>query len=36
MDGSYIKDGETFYYNTENPSANKFVITELSLMTMMP
>ena len=27
MDGSYIKDGETFYYNTENPSATKFTIT---------
>ena len=27
MDGSYIKDGQTFYYNTENPSATKFTIT---------
>ena len=27
MDGSYIKDGETFYYNTENPTATKFTIT---------
>ena len=27
MDGSYIKDGEVFYFNTDNPSANKFVIS---------
>ena len=27
MDGSYIRDGEVFYFNTDNPSANKFVIS---------
>ena len=27
MDGSYIRDGEVYYFNTDNPSANKFVIS---------
>ena len=30
LDGSYISDGETFYFNTENPSASKFTIQGFS------
>ena len=30
LDGSYIRDGELYYFNTDNPSASKFSITNFS------